>query len=155
MEKQLNNHGEEHVLEYDQITDYIYIGTNMCCQVTFEDELLQKGIEVDMSLEEERLDAPFGVKYFVWLPVADRTPPTQGQLEFGASSIAQFVEMEKKMYIHCMNGHGRAPTMVAAYLITTGKSVDEAIHLILEKRPSIHLEESQVDALKQFASEHI
>lgn len=37
--------------EYSQITDYIYIGNNMCCQQHFSKELLKKGVRVDISLE--------------------------------------------------------------------------------------------------------
>lgn len=147
------NHGTPHDLLFNRITEHIYIGNNMCCQVHFDKTLLLEGIEVDISLEEENLDQPFGVEMFVWLPVADHTAPTQEQLHFGASVIREAVRMNKKMYVHCQNGHGRAPTMVAAYLISEGKSVNEAIELIREKRPVIHLDSVQIEALDAFMNE--
>ena len=58
------------------------------------------------------------------------------------------------MYIHCKNGHGRAPTLVAAYLTTQGMSVEEAIALIKSKRPEIHLEQSQLQAIKRFQQDY-
>ena len=71
-------------------------------------------------------------------------------MQFGADALQKLVKMKKKMYVHCKNGHGRAPTMVAAYLISQGKSVDEALALIKKKRPSIHIEKVQKKALQTF-----
>ena len=119
--------------EYDQITDNIFIGTNMCCQVHFEQELLDKGINIDISLEEERLDAPFGVESFLWLPTKDLTPPSQDQLDMGVKAIDSYISLNKKMYVHCRLGHGRGPTMVAAYLISTGMTLEDAIETIRKK----------------------
>ncbi|MBI2670779.1 hypothetical protein HYX18_02285 [Candidatus Woesearchaeota archaeon] len=64
--------------EYNRITDYIYLGTNQCyVKHSFAENLIKKGIEADISLEYESIDAPFGAKYFLWLPVKDHTAPTQ------------------------------------------------------------------------------
>lgn len=137
-------------LEYNYITDGIYIGTNQCCQTHFEEKLIKEGITADISLEEERVDAPFGVAFYVWLPVKDHTAPTPEQLDFGVFVLEKLVAMKRKIYVHCQNGHGRAPTLVAAYLIKQGKSPDEAIEFIRVKRPSIHLEDNQKQALAEY-----
>ncbi len=50
--------------EYDQVTEHIYVGTNQCCIVHFDESLLEAGIRADISLEQERLDTPFGVDFF-------------------------------------------------------------------------------------------
>lgn len=143
---------KKHVnMNYNQITKNIYIGTNNCCQTHFEKELLDRGITVNLSLEKERLDAPFGVKYFLWLPTKDKAAPTQDTLKLGVAVITKCIELKKVLYIHCMNGHGRAPTLVAAYFISLGDSVDDAIEKIRQKRPEIHLEDVQYEALKNFA----
>lgn len=144
------DHPQIPTLDYNYITDGIYIGTNQCCQTHFAEKLQKEGIEADISLEEERVDAPFGVEFYTWIPVENHTAPTREQLDFGVATIEKLVDMKKKMYIHCQNGHGRAPTMVAAYLIKKGKSVEEAIEFIKAKRPSIHLEEVQKEALVKF-----
>jgi protein-tyrosine phosphatase len=136
--------------EYNKITDYIYIGTNQCCQVHFKKELLNKGIKADISLEKERLDSPFGVDYFLWLPTKDRFPPSQKQLKTGTDFIKSLVKNKIKVYVHCMHGHGRAPTLVAAYFISQGKTVEQAIKMIKNKRPEIHPNEKQINALKKF-----
>lgn len=141
-------------LDYSQITDSIFIGTNQCCQSHFSEELLNKGITADISLEEERMDAPFGVSYYTWIPVKDHTAPTVDQLSFGLATLAKLVSLGIKVYVHCKNGHGRAPTLVAAYLVAReGVSVDEALGRIKKKRPSIHLEQTQIDALLTFFKE--
>jgi protein-tyrosine phosphatase len=147
-------HTEHPKFEYNQITKYIYIGTNQCCTAHFRRALLNKGVKADISLEAERIDAPWGVSYFLWLPVKDHTVPSQQQLKIGAASIDELVKNNIKTYIHCKNGHGRAPSLVAAYLITKGKTVKEAIASIKKKRPSIHPNPKQINALKQFAKKY-
>lgn len=147
----MNEHPRIPILEYDYITDGIYIGTNQCCQTHFDEKLKREGIDADISLEEERVDAPFGVNFYIWVPIKDHTAPTQEQFEFSVSVLEKLVSMKRKIYVHCQNGHGRAPTIVAAYLIKKGKSVDEAINLIKVSRPSIHLEEVQKKSLLEFS----
>lgn len=137
-------------IDFNYITQDIYIGTNQCCQIDFDEILEKEGITYDLSLEKERIDAPFGVVSYIWIPVENHQPPTQEQIEFGVSVLEKIVAMGKKVYVHCKNGHGRAPTLVAAYLIKQGKTVDEAIDLIKEKRPTIHLEDVQVRALNEY-----
>ena len=135
-------------LDFNYIADGIYIGTNQCCQTHFDEDLVRGGVRADISLEEERLDAPFGVAFYVWIPVKNHEAPTKDQLEFGVSVLNKIIAMKKKVYVHCKNGHGRAPTLIAAFLIKQGKTTDEAIALIKSKRPSIHLTEAQKESLK-------
>ena len=137
--------------EYSKITDKILIGTNLCCMMHFNEKLLMKGVTADISMESIRLDAPFGVKYYLWLPVEDHHAPTQEQLMVGSDFINDLVSKGIKVYVHCKNGHGRSPTLVAAYLIAKKRATaDEAIKFIEKRRPAIHLEKAQYDALKKF-----
>lgn len=146
-----NEHPQIKELEYNYIDDGIYIGTNQCCQTHFDEKLKQEGITADISLEYDRVDAPFGIDMYVWIPIKDHTAPTPEQLDFAVTTIEKLVHMGKKIYVHCQNGHGRAPTMVAAYLTKKGKGVNEAINFIKAKRPSIHLENVQKEALIKFS----
>ncbi len=143
----MNEHPQIKELEYNYITDGIYIGNNQCCQTHFDEKLKQENIEADVSLEEERVDTPFGVQFYIWIPIKNHTTPTQEQLDFGVSVLEKLVSMKKKIYVHCQNGHGRAPTLVAAYFIKQGKSPNEAIAFLKAKRPTMHLEETQTRAL--------
>ena len=136
--------------DYDQIDEFVFIGTNMCCQVGFAKELLVKGVRADISLEEERVDAPKGVDYFLWLPTKDQFAPTLDKLQLGIQVLNFLISRGIKIYIHCKNGHGRAPTLYAAYLISKGKSLEESINYLKTRRPSIHFHESQLAVLRNF-----
>ena len=149
--KMRNDHSQTEELEYDYIADGIFIGTNQCCQTHFDERLKKEDITADISFEKDRLDAPFGVDFYLWIPVTNHEPPTPDQLEFGVSVLEKLIMMGKKIYVHCKNGHGRAPTLVSAYLIKRGKTREEAIAFIKSKRPSVHLEEVQKQALQKFA----
>lgn len=136
--------------DYDQINDGVFIGTNMCCQVGFNRELLTKNVRADISLEEVRVDAPMGVDYFLWLPTKNHEAPTSDKFTLGVQTLEFLISRKIKVYIHCKNGHGRAPTLYVAYLIKTGMEVNEAIKYLKDKRPVIHFNENQIKALKAF-----
>jgi protein-tyrosine phosphatase len=138
------------VFDYNKITPLIFLGTNACCIMHFKEALLKKGITADISIEAERIDNPIGVDYFLWLPTKDHYPPTLKQLLVGVNTIDSLVKYKIKTYIHCKNGHGRAPTMLAAYFIFKGDDVDKAITKIAKKRTEIHLWPSQVKQLQKF-----
>lgn len=136
---------------WSKITDYIYIGTNKCCQAKrFAKELLKEGIEADISLEEWRVDAPFGVQYYLWLPVKNHAAPTPLQFKIGVVMIEKLTQAKKKVYIHCEKGHGRAPTLVAAYLMSKEKELEEAIEFLKSKRPGTFIHPKQMVSLKKF-----
>lgn len=140
-------------MEVSQITPSVYVGTNACCTVHYKVKLIEQGILHDVSLEGERIDAPFGAETFLWLPTEDHAAPTTMDLRLGVDYVTDVLAQGGKVYVHCKNGHGRAPTLVAAWFIATqGKTVEEAIAEVKAKRPETHIEPAQVDALKRFAS---
>lgn len=151
----MREHPQVKILEYNYIAQGIYIGTNQCCQTHFDEQLKREGITADISLEQERVDTPFGVEFYIWIPIKNHRAPTHEQLDFGISVLEKLVSMKKKIYVHCQNGHGRAPTLVAGYLVKQGKSVEEAITIITTRRPTIHLEEAQTQALRAFAKDSL
>ncbi len=136
--------------EYSHITKYIYLGTNMCCQTHFDKSLLKKGLKADLSLEEKKLDHPFGVDYYLWLPTKDHQAPSLSQLALGVHFLQDLQQQKVKCYVHCERGHGRAPTLVAAFLIAEGSSINQALSLIKKKRPSIHPNSQQRALLRQW-----
>lgn len=138
--------------EYDRITPTIWIGTNRCCTTHFSHALRRLGILADVSLEAEQLDAAYGAKLFLWLPVRDHRAPTIAQLRVGAHALADLAREGVKTYVHCKNGHGRAPTLVAAYLILArGMTASAAIRYVCASRRGAHLEPTQRRALERFA----
>lgn len=138
--------------EYTRVTPEIFIGTNQCCTTHFEEELLKEGVRADISLEKRFVDRPTGVDYFLWLPTTDDYPPSPSQLATGVAALKTLVEAKKKVYVHCKNGHGRAPTLVAAYLTKyKGMTPEKAVSFLKKKRPVVHLTKRQKDALIAFA----
>lgn len=134
--------------DYDQITDEVYIGTNMCCQYGFDRELLESGVKADISLEDSRIDEPMGVDYFLWLPTPDTMPLTDYAFGLGIRALDFLIYHKIKVFIHCKNGHGRGPTLFIAYLMSKGMAFEQAFDTIRSKRPSIHLTDVQINALK-------
>lgn len=136
--------------DYSEISEDVYIGTDMCCQYGFARELLTRNVRADISLEEERVDAPRGVEYFVWLPTVDGQAPAPDKLVFGVQALEFFAKRGIKTYIHCRNGHGRAPTLYVAYLMKTGLTRAEAFAVLKAKRPTAHFTEAQLSALQAY-----
>jgi len=138
-------------MSYNKIEELLYAGNNMCCQTHFEMELLSKGITTDISLEAERLDNPQGVKYFFWFPWVEDTAPTTELINLALDVLDDLLEKNIKIYVHCKNGHGRTTTFLASYLIRKNIiSVDEALAILKERRPSGHINEIQKEFLKGF-----
>lgn len=152
--KKINDHSKMPKFEYNYIVDGIYLGTNQCCQTHFKKELVKKGVQTDISVEGERIDMPYGASFYIWIPVKDAHAPKMKQLKTGVELMIKCVETKEKMYVHCKNGHGRAPTFVAAYLIKTrGWMPKKALSFIKKYRPVIHLQPVQKEILEKFANQ--
>lgn len=143
-------HEETLTFNYSRITPYIYVGTNLCCQGDFDDNLESLGIHADLSLEEKHVDNPLGVEYFLWIPVVDRMAPSLEQLECGIRFIDFCVSKQIGVYVHCYWGHGRSPTLVMAYFIAKGFTYENAYKAVHDRRPEAHLTEVQEARLKEF-----
>jgi len=140
-------------MSYNQITDSIYAGNNLCCQTHFEMELLSKGITADISLEAEKLDNPKGVKYFFWFPWEEDTAPAYELIELGMRILDDAITSGVKVYVHCKNGHGRTSTFIASYFIYKHRiSAERALEKLFEKRPSGHLNDAQKNFLAEYAA---
>jgi protein-tyrosine phosphatase len=150
---------EDHVSDYSRITDNIFIGSDLCnglsCPV-HGPEFEKLGILVEVNLSVEKKETPpDGIDIYAWIPVADKHAPTPEQFDMGTAIINEAVMHGKNVYVHFKNGHGRATTMVAAYFIRyQGKTVDEAVAMILHKRNEVHLEFEQREALGKFLEKH-
>ncbi len=80
--------------DYDQITDEVFTGTNMCWQLGFDKELLVKHVQADISLEDLRVDAPCGVDSFFWLSTPDNETPTPDKLTLGAQTLEFLIDRD-------------------------------------------------------------
>ena len=153
-EKAHEAHKKKEPLDYNYITDGIYLGANQCCEMGLVDVLKKEGVTIDISLEKDRIDSPYGVLSYMWLPVADNTSPALSQFDLGVGVLEMAVQQKKKVYIHCKNGHGRSTTLLMAYLIKKGHIFEDAWELIKKERPVIHLSHAQKKGLLEY-TEHI
>lgn len=150
----VKNHPRSHEkIQYSRITPYIYIGTNLCCY-DHAGFLCKLGVSVDIDLEytHAALEKP-RMDVTLYLPTRDHRAPSLDKLIIGTAVIDMAVKSKRKVYVHCKNGHGRAPTLVAAYFISQGMKPDGAVAFLKKKRPVIHLDREQISALRNFKAQ--
>lgn len=144
-----------HKFDYSKITENIYIGSDLCkgdyCPMHSKDfKKLGVCAEINLKAESKELP-PDDMNIYAWIPVKDKESPSYDQLSIGSSIINEAVINKNTIYVHCKYGHGRSPTMVAAYFIRyLNMNVFEAIQFVSQQRPEIHLEEAQVKGLQDF-----
>lgn len=115
--------------------------------------MLDKGITGIVNMREAHIsdeDKGIAGPNHLHLATRDNTPPQVDDLIKGAEFIRDQIEDGGKVYVHCGVGVGRAPTMTAAYLISTGLSPNEALKKIRKERPFIHLTRKQRKVLDEF-----
>lgn len=86
------------------------------------------------------------------LPVLEHTAPSIEQLHDGVDFIKEEIASGGTVYIHCLHGEGRGPTMAIAYLISIGYSFDDALKDILSIRPFVNPSQAQLHQLAAFAA---
>lgn len=115
--------------------------------------LAARGISsvVNLRIEFDDREAGIAPPDYLFLPVVDDQAPTLEQLDAGVRYIGQQVEDGGIVYVHCGSGIGRAATMAAAYLVSTGLSADEAWAQLRLARPFIRPTAVQVRQLERYA----
>lgn len=146
---------DSHEFDYSKVNEQIYIGSDLCkggvCLIHGE-EFKAIGVSVELNLSQENNELPpKDIETYAWIPVVDGYSPTQTQLDTGTAIMHEAIKDGKIVYVHCKNGHGRSPTMVVAYLIRFDRmSLDAAKKLVEEKRPEVHIEDTQIKELIEF-----
>lgn len=142
------------VERYCRITPQLWVGGQM--RVHGWHWLARHGVTADINLRAEHDDRAYGVpeEMYLWLPTEDDRAPTPQHFHAGVQFIHHVIAQGGTVYVHCASGVGRAPTLVAAYLVSTGMSVEQAIETIRRVRPFIKLTPDQLGALHRFAENH-
>ncbi|MBN1284210.1 MAG: dual specificity protein phosphatase family protein [Anaerolineae bacterium] len=133
------------------ITSHLFVGGKIS-RAGWE-RLESWGVSALVNLRVEFDDRALGIRpdVYLWLPTVDGTPPTLEQLDQAVRTIRRAVAEGRKVYIHCAAGVGRAPTTAAAYLVTTGMTVEEAVLYIRQRRPIAAPGKWQRRRLSEFA----
>ena len=122
----------------------------------FEDELPilhQAGIRAVVSLLNIPGDAAVfqsaGFEYKC-LPIPDGMPPTLAQVEEFIEFVDSCRLRKLPVAVFCQAGLGRTGTMIAAYLIHSGKSAAEAITHVRSIEPAAIETRHQINFLEEF-----
>jgi predicted protein tyrosine phosphatase len=112
----------------------------------------ERGVKSTLNLRSESDDfkRDLAMGQYLHLPVTDGMEPSQEQLREGVSFIKEQIDSGGTVYVHCKLGIGRAPTLAAAYLMSTGLSADQAWDRIRAVRPFVRPSKRQLDALQTF-----
>jgi hypothetical protein len=140
------------LLKYCQVTPQLYVGSQF--KTNGKRQLDKIGISAVVNMRIEWDDAAHNLAFpqYLHLPTVDDTAPTIQHLEKGIQFIHDSIQHGGKVYIHCGGGIGRAPTMAAAYLISEGNTLDQALAMIRKVRPFIFITPPQMDLLRQLDS---
>ncbi len=116
-------------------------------------KLAARGVTAVVNLRIEFDDDAAGIapERCLYLPTVDDDPPTLEQLHTGVVFMAEEIAQGGGVYVHCGAGVGRAATMAAAYLVSTGLTPDDAWAKIREVRPFIRPKPAQVAQVESFA----
>jgi predicted protein tyrosine phosphatase len=117
------------------------------------ERLAARGITAVVNLRTEFDDEAAGIapQRYLYLPTADDTPPSLEHLRAGVDFITEEIRCAGSVYVHCGSGVGRAPTMAAAYLTSTGLTSNEAWVKIRLARPFIRPTPGQISQVDTFA----
>ena len=136
-----------------QITPNIYVGPQYYRVGKADLEKLGITYSIDMREDFERTGPVFGLENHLHIPVVDDEAPTFDQLLQGSKFIETAVSQGAKIYVHCVGGLGRSPTMVAAYFIGKGMTLSEALDKLLQARPIVNPSPEQIKRLEEFEAE--
>ena len=142
-------------LKRRDVPDLSFINENLCvggvCSIQ---SLSRNGIQAILDLREEsRENTKEFEKYsinYLKVGIMDRKTPDRDQLNQILDWIRINVESRKKVFIHCNLGRGRAPSIVAAYLISQGMDSKNSIKFIKKNRRYAYFNQEQQKFLEEF-----
>ena len=137
-------------LAHSEITPQIYLGGQYYAQAL--NNINRIGITAVVSMRERPISELNGFGHIkkLHLPTKDMNPPTIESLQKGIAFMKQEINAGGKIYVHCHLGEGRGPSMVIAYLMSTGMLYEDAFALVKKIRPFIRPTKPQVERLKEF-----
>lgn len=110
-------------------------------------EIAAEGYAAVIDLRSESCDdisllEKLGLAFF-HTHIDDTYTPTTEQLHEIFAFADHFLDREKRILIHCQNGCGRSPLIVAAILIHRGMPTATALRLLYDRQPLIGFSDRQ------------
>jgi predicted protein tyrosine phosphatase len=135
-----------------QITPHLHVGGQYRSRGW--SRLARRGISavVNMRIEFDDQEAGIAPEEYLYLPTIDDHAPSLDHLRQGTEFIQNQVQEGRGVLVHCGSGIGRAATMAAAYLLSTGLDVEQAWAMIRQVRPFIRPTSAQIAQLERFAA---
>jgi len=127
------------------------LGLGGVCNI---EDLTKAGIQSILDLRQEKEDNPhelekYNLKY-LQIKIADRSIPTLSEIKNGIEWLTLNIEQNKKVFVHCNLGRGRAPLFVILYLISKGQDKDDAIKYVKKIRRYSYLNKNQLKLIDDF-----
>lgn len=136
----------------DEIKLLAAVGLNVIVSLLTEDE------EIELNLMQERAECLAAGLDFYSFPINDRSVPASmdAVLELVTQLSTAFIRDSKKIGIHCRQGLGRSPLILAALLVRIEHSPEEALQKISQAR-GVEVPETneQKEWLNNFAVEFV
>lgn len=136
-----------------QITPQLHLGPQY--QRRGWPRLAARGITavVNLRIEFDDNHAAIAPARYLYLPTINDETPTLEQLGKGVDFITAEIGRGGGVYVHCRSGVGRAATLAAAYLVSTGLAPGQAWVRIRQVRPFIRPNPTQIAQVERFASQ--
>jgi hypothetical protein len=121
-------------LKHSQISPQLYLGGQHTLRGL--DRLRRRGITAVVNMRTRRLHDLSNIEWLqtLHLPTPDQHAPTLQQLLTGCAFISAQLAKGGAVYVHCLFGEGRGPTMAIAYLMSTGMLQEDATALVQRTR---------------------
>jgi protein-tyrosine phosphatase len=113
------------------------------------------GVNCSVNLRDEYDDCLHSLNFLnnLYFPIVEHTTPSTDDLKIICQFINDSVNRQDKIFIHCSEGVSRAATVVVAYFIFNGESLENSISKVKQIRPFINILESQMLTLRSFSEQ--
>ncbi len=141
------------LMSYSLINEHLLIG---CQHSKFGKYLLKlNGVNCSINLRDEYDDCLYSLNFsnHLYFPIVEHTTPSINDLKIICQFLNESINNQNKIFIHCSEGVSRAATIVVAFFIYNGESLENSIYKLKKIRPFINILDCQIKTLKLFSEE--